>query len=101
MTRAFIFWIIAALLVVSAAPTIAKLAAIVITSGAYMRLGGRDAPVEHALLVGAAWFLLDIVTDLVTRQAFDLTGSSSPPIVQGAMCLVWLMSPAVFARNEA
>lgn len=93
------FWATAALIVASAQPLAPRVAAILFCSFGYMKIDERST-LQHAFLIGAAWFFLNIVTDVATSQALDLTGSASAPMVRGTMFLVWLMSPAVFARNE-
>ncbi|HYM60875.1 MAG TPA: hypothetical protein VEZ11_08280 [Thermoanaerobaculia bacterium] len=79
---------------------------IVIAAYGYMRIGGREATVEQALLVGVTWTLLSIATELLglTHSAhpyYPLLGSPDHTIVRDALLMVWISAPAVFARRRA
>jgi len=109
-----LFWMIAALLIVgthrivdpisSNAGVVLKLGAIVASGFAYMRLTARKATVDHALFVGLAWLLLDIISEIVASQAvgsgwFVLIGAPTSH-VRDLMLFTWVVSPAIYARYE-
>lgn len=101
-----VFWIAAALLVIAAAGVTLKIVAVVGAAFAYMRLATRTATIEHALGVGVAWLVLDIVAEVVTASMvghgwFELIGSPAKPALRDLMLVIWIVAPAVFARYRA
>lgn len=109
-------WAVAALLVVvshrtigsvSIAACVAIKAAVILASGfVYMRLLARDATVEHALLVGVTWLLLDIGAEIAIASTFGtrwylLLGSPAYPIFRDVLLFSWVAAPAVFARRRS
>jgi len=81
-----------------------KLGAIVASGFAYMRLTARKATVDHALFVGLAWLLLDIISEIVASQEvgsgwFALIGAPTSH-VRDLMLFTWVVSPAILARYE-
>jgi hypothetical protein len=107
-------WAVAALLVVvchrtlgsvSIAASVTLKAIAILASGfVYMRLLARDATVEHALLVGATWLLLDIGAEIAIASTFGthwylLLGSPAYPIFRDVLLVSWVAAPAVFARG--
>jgi hypothetical protein len=111
----FLFWFVAAALVVSAhrvdayssaAGCTAAVIALVATGGVYTRLIARDHGVTHALGVGIAWFVLSMAAEIVmTTHAhhgwFSLLGSPTRPLLRNLLMFVWIFSPALFARRGA
>ena len=100
-----LFWTIAALLVIGVDRIPLKLAAIVICAFAYMKLFGRTATLDHALFVGMAWLLLDIVAEMSATHTFGsgwfrLTGSPTTPMLRSVMFFGWIAAPALFARCD-
>ena len=101
-----LFWIAAALLVLSAAGVTLKIIAIVAVAFAYVRLTARRATLEHALAVGVAWLVFDIVAEVVTASVvghgwFELIGSPAKPALRDLMLVTWIVAPSIFARYRA
>ena len=99
-------WIIAALLVALVPFAAAKIAIIVAAAFAYMTLGARRATIHHALAVGAAWLVLDIVVELAAAAHLHhawtaLLGSPAHPLVRLLLLITWVAAPALFARESA
>ena len=109
-------WAVAALLVVvshrtlgtvSIAACVAVKALAILASGyVYMRLLARDATVEHALLVGVTWLLLDIGAEIAIASTLGtrwylLLGSPAYPIFRDVLLFAWVAAPAVFARGRS
>ena len=114
-TSVVLFWGLGAILTVAAhlatvpmTPRVAvaaKLGAIFVAAYAYMRLAARNAPVEHALVVGVSWLALGIVTEIVMAAAgghgwFELLGSPEKPMLRDVLLFAWIVAPALFARQE-
>ena len=112
---ALAFWIAAAIGVVAAHVELeprsailgaaATLAAIVLSAGAYMRLGARHAGTTHALGAGIAWLVLSIVAELLvaTRLGhgwFALLGSPAHPLLRNVYLFAWIFAPALFAPRD-
>jgi hypothetical protein len=110
-----LFWAMAAGFVVMADQTFgpispaasfaAKSAVIVIAGYGYMRWAGRKANITHALFVGIAWLLLDIIAELLIstttgRSWFLLLGSPSFRYWRDALLFTWIAAPALFAHYE-
>lgn len=109
------FWVAAAVLVVAAdrivdpwsvaAGVTVKVAAIFLVSFAYMRLAGRHATVDHALIAGAAWLAMNIVAEVTATKVlghgwFGLIGSPGRPVLRQLLLIVWILAPAAFARHR-
>jgi hypothetical protein len=75
-----------------------RIGVIVAASFLCMRLGPRVAELQDALLVGAAWILLDIAAEVVLGAAtgHEWHGLIGPNAV---LLPVWLAAPLVFARR--
>ena len=110
-----LFWGVAALLVLEAhrhldtrsavAGASVKIAAIVVTAWAYMRLTAREVTLDHALAVGVAWLFFDIVAELTTAAIikhgwYELMGSPAIGWLRNLLMLTWLSAPALFARRH-
>lgn len=105
-THPLLFWIAAALLVLAthgfvdpyslAAGAVLKLGAIVVAAFLYIRFTARNATVDHAVFVGVAWLMLDIISELTLRV--DLLGSTAAPAMRNLMLVTWIAAPALFAR---
>lgn len=105
-THPLLFWIAAALLVLTAhalidpysnaAGALVKVGVILFAAFLYIRLTARNATVDHAVFVGLAWLLLDIVTEVTMHV--NLLGSTSAPATRNLMLLTWIAAPALFAR---
>ena len=96
---------IAALLVALVPFAAAKIAIIVLAAFAYMTLGTRRATINHALLVGATWLVLDVIVEIATTTHthhawFALLGSPAHPAVRDALLMTWVAAPAFFARES-
>lgn len=101
-----LFWAAAAALVLASSYEAAKIGAVVLVSFAYIRWTARDATLEHALLVGAAWLVLAIVVEVFEasttgRGWFDLVGSPAHPVARAALLAAWVGAPALFVRGSA
>lgn len=111
-----LFWIAAALLVLAAhqmldpiaplASAAVKVVAIVGAAFAYMRLSAYQATLDHALSVGVAWLLFNVIAELLTARVvghgwFELIGSPSSPWLRNLLMIAWIASPAIFARIRA
>ncbi|MBK5260014.1 MAG: hypothetical protein JJE51_10500 [Thermoanaerobaculia bacterium] len=107
-------WIIAAFLVAAMpgvvspafplAIVVAKIAAVVVVAFAYVKMSGGLNSLNEALLVSAAWLLLDIAAEMAvtihTGHAwFALLGSPASPVLRGCVLLAWIAAPALFARR--
>jgi len=81
-----------------------KIGAILVAAFLYIRLTARHCTVDHALLVGIAWLLLDIAAEIATASHpgkgwFALTGTPMKPVVRDVLLLAWVAAPALFARH--
>lgn len=89
---------------ISAAGAVAlKAGAIVLAGWLYVRFTARHCTIDHALLVGLAWLLLDIGAEIVATQHFgkgwfDLIGSPMRPALRDLLLLTWVVAPALFAQ---
>ena len=104
MAKGLLFFVVAAVLVATATRSEVKVAAIVITSFAYMRVA-RTPTVQHALFVGTAWLALAIATEMIATATsghgwFSLCGTPSSPMTRDVMLCAWLAAPALFAREH-
>ncbi|HVR39692.1 MAG TPA: hypothetical protein VMU84_11400 [Thermoanaerobaculia bacterium] len=105
-----LFWLIAALLVMGVnsalvrvtpgAAAVVKIAAIVSAAFGYMRLTARNATVDHALLVGLVWLLLDVGAEIAVAR-FALLGTPARPAMRDVLLLAWIIAPALFARSAS
>lgn len=105
-THPLLFWIAAAFLVLAthgfvdpysnAAGALLKVGAIVVAAFLYVRLTARNATVDHAVFVGLAWLMLDIISEMTLRV--DLLGSTSAPATRNLILVTWIAAPALFAR---
>src|SRR5215212_4734694 len=108
---AALFWIAAALLVVTAhleldplspaGGAAATIAAIVVAAYGYTRAVARNGGVTHALGVGIAWLVLSIVAEvtMTTRLGhgwFTLIGSPDRPLLRSVFLFVWIFAPTLF-----
>lgn len=103
--RIILFWIAAAVLVLQFAAPVVKIVVVVAVAFAYMRLAAPHASLDHAVLVGVVWLLLDIVAELsaaaVMRHGwYGLIGSPAQDRMRDLVMLAWLAAPAVFARSQ-
>jgi hypothetical protein len=109
-----VFWIVAAVLVTMIQRTIVtasplslialKTAAIILAAFGYVQLTARHASLDHALLVGTAWLLLAMASELAatahwTRHWFDLLGAPDSGL-RNVMILAWMAAPALFAQRR-
>jgi hypothetical protein len=79
-----------------------KAGTIVIGGWMYVRLTARRCTIDHALLVGLVWLLLDIGVEIVTSRHlgkgwFDLIGTPRRPAFRDLLLLTWIAAPALFA----
>ena len=100
------FWIIAALLVSTTGSLVLKTGVIVLAALAYMRIAGREATIEHALLVGMAWTSMSIVAEIIVattshRSWSGLLGAADHAAFRNVLLVTWLAAPAVFARRRS
>jgi len=110
-----LFWIAAAVLVVTARASLDRIspivsaavtiAAIVAAAYAYTRLVAPRAGVTHALSVGITWLVLSIVTELTIAARighgwFTLIGAPDHPLLRNVYLFVWIFAPALFARGD-
>jgi pheromone shutdown protein TraB len=110
-----LFWIAAALLVLAAhrvldpnsavAAATVKVVAIVGVAFVYMRVTARELTLDHALSVGVAWLLFNVVAELLTAKVlghgwFELIGAPSSPWLRNLLMIAWIGAPAVFSRSE-
>jgi hypothetical protein len=100
-----LFWIAAAVLVLQFAAPAVKVVVIVAVAYTYMRLAAPSASLDHAIVVGVVWLLLDIVTELSTATVvghgwYGLIGSPAQDRMRDLVMLAWLAAPAVFARSQ-
>ena len=110
-----LFWIAAAMLVMTArvsldrvspiASEAATIATIIATAYAYTRLIAPHAGVTHALSVGITWLVLSIVTELTIAVRlghgwFTLIGSPEHPLLRNVYLFVWIFAPILFARAD-
>jgi len=96
---------VAAALVFASHFEAAKVCAIVITAFAYVRVM-REATLEHALLVGAAWLVFSIAVEIFEASAtghdwFDLIGSPAHPVERLFLLLAWVGAPSLFVRTRS
>ena len=101
-----LFWTAAAALVFRLGPLPLKLAAIFAVAFAYMRCTRCDTSLDHAIFVGVAWLLFNIVAELVIGGVvghgwYGLIGSPAQQGWRDLLMLTWLMAPAFFARAGA
>jgi hypothetical protein len=109
-----LFWILAALLVVGLphlfsftsafATATVKVMAIVLAGCGYMKVDRGAASLDRALIAGAVWLLLDIVTEAgvaarLGRGWFELIGSPAVPLLRTWLLVTWIAAPALFARQ--
>lgn len=113
-TLVFLFWLIAALLVIGGhalerfsadAGATAAMIAIVVVAWAYTRFCARTAGSSHALAVGITWLVLTIITELcVTTHLghgwYSLIGSPARPLLRSIFLFAWVFAPALFAHRE-
>jgi uncharacterized membrane protein YgdD (TMEM256/DUF423 family) len=107
------FWAVAASAVVAVHLTLdsvsqwgavaVKAGTIVIGGWLYVRLTARRCTMDHALLVGLVWLLLDIGAEIATSHYlgkgwFNLIGTPRQPAVRDLLLLLWIVAPAFFAR---
>ena len=88
-----------------AASFAAKGTVILLAAFAYVRFAGVRTTIAHALLIGAAWVFLDIVTELTISATtghswFALLGSPARPYWRYALLFTWIAAPALFAHHE-
>lgn len=91
-----LFWIAAALLVQVSPVALVKVGAIVVIAFVYVRLFARNVTVDHAVFVGVAWLLLDIVAEMTLP--LDLLGTASATPMRSLLLVTWIGAPAMFAR---
>jgi hypothetical protein len=106
MALVVLFWSVAAMLVLRAGAAPLKVVVIVAVAFAYMRLTARSATLDHAVAVGVAWLLFDIVAELVTATVvghgwYELIGSPAQERMRDLVMVTWLAAPAIFARARA
>jgi hypothetical protein len=80
-----------------------KVATIVIAGWLYVRLTAHRCTIEHALLVGLVWLMLDVGAEIMTSRHlgtgwFDLIGSPLRPAFRDLLLLTWIVAPAFFVR---
>ena len=107
-----LFWIIAAVLVMTARLTLDRvspiasaavtIAVIVAAAYGYTRLIAPRAGVTHALSVGITWLILSIATELTIAARlghgwFTLIGAPAHPLLRNVDLFVWIFAPALFA----
>jgi len=112
----FLSWLVAALLVLGAdavvdprsatAGIIVKIAAILLVSFVHMRTAVREATLDRALIIGASWLAMDIGAELTATRLlghgwFGLIGPPSVPLLRQLLLIVWILAPALFARDVA
>ena len=110
LSGVFLYWVVAAALVLGADRTLAepaarvtvKAAVILVMAFAYMRLTAREPTLDHALFVGVTWLVLSIVAELLLsrhfgRSWFDLLGSPDSAL-RNILMFAWIGAPALFAR---
>lgn len=111
-----LFWAVAATAVVAVhltldpvsqwAAVVVKAATIVIAGWLYVALTARRCTIDHALLVGIAWLLLDIGAEIVLSRHlgkgwFDLIGTPRQPALRDLLLLTWVVAPALFATGPS
>jgi uncharacterized membrane protein YgdD (TMEM256/DUF423 family) len=111
-----LFWAVAATAVVGvhlALDSVSQWAAVAVKAGTivlggwlYVRLTARRCTIDHALLVGLVWLLLDIGAEIVTsrhlgRGWFNLIGTPRQPALRDLLLLTWVVAPALFATCPA
>ena len=114
-TYIVLFWVVAAALVLAAnywleplSPALdgaVKVGVLFAVAFGYMR-AMREATLEHALLVGAAWLVLAIVVEIFEASTtghgwFDLIGSPAHPVIRAVLLIAWVGTPALFVRTHA
>lgn len=112
----FLFWLLAAIVVVTAhaaidphsviAGTAVALGAIFVAAYAYTRLCACRAGVTHALGVGIAWLVLAITAELTMAGHlhhvwFGLLGAPVHPLLRNVFLFVWVFAPAFFAHRQS
>ena len=118
ITRAalvIIFWSVAAALVTfvhqrvdvtsPVASAAGKVGVIVLIAAAYIRLNAAQSTLDHALLVGTTWVLLDISAEITAtattgRQWFALIGSPTNGGLRCMLLIAWIIAPALFIRSR-
>lgn len=108
-----LFWFAAALLVIGAnlaidpisitAGAAVKVVAILSSAFVYVRRTAPTATVDHALLVGIVWLVLNILAEITTTEVighgwFCLIGSPAQPGMRDLLLVTWIAAPSVFAR---
>jgi hypothetical protein len=99
-----LFWLIAALLVVTTQSIVIQSLVIVAVAFAYMWIAKAD--LHHALAVGAAWLVLGIVAELVVaavtgHNRFALLGPPQHLGLHYALLFLWVAAPAFFVRARS
>ena len=98
-----LFWTAAAALVFYLGPLPLKLAAIFAVAFVYMRCTRCDTSLDHAVFVGVAWLLFNIVAELVIggivgRGWYELIGSPAHAALRNLLMITWITAPAMFAK---
>ncbi len=107
-------WLVAAFIVAAmpamvsfASPVaivVVKVAAILAVAFVYVKMSNGLRSLNEALLVSAAWLLLDMAAEMVvtTRSGhawFELLGSPASPVLRACILMAWISAPALFARR--
>ena len=109
-----LFWVTAALMVLIAheldvfttsGAVAVKAIAIVGAAFLYMRFAARGATVDHAMLVGISWLMLDIGAEMIATSSagqgwFVLIGSPAQSTLRDVLLVTWVGAPALFAYAE-
>ena len=98
-----LFWTAAAALVLSLSSPVLKIVAVIAVAFAYTRLTLRHASLEHALGVGVAWLLFNVIAELTVGRVlghgwYELIGSPANAVLRNLLMITWIAAPAVFAR---
>ncbi|MEO8035700.1 MAG: hypothetical protein ABI837_14790 [Acidobacteriota bacterium] len=116
VTLVVLFWAVAAALVMGVqekigpvspiASVAVKVAVIVLAALAYIELTAHDATVDHAIVVGMAWLLLALMTEIgeATRLGhgwYELLGTPAHSVSRHIVIFTWLVAPALFARARS
>jgi hypothetical protein len=115
-TLMILFWAVAAVLVTIAHRTInpsypidavlAKICAIGLAAFGYFKFTAREATINHALMVGMAWIVMSIATEITAtilggRGWFALLGTPVDPVLRDILLFVWVGAPALFVRARS
>jgi hypothetical protein len=112
--RILLFWLIAAILVVTAHRLIEPYSqplAFAIALGSTLAsawgwsLATREAGVSHALGAGTVWLILSVVVEMLVsarwhRGWFTLLGTPERPLLRSVALFVWIFAPALFVRRD-